>query len=58
MTQVFHDARDLWAAQGLPYYEPDRIVTTSATVVRELLHVGHWRARFELQANAEIIPAE
>ena len=53
MAQVFFNARELWASQGSPYYEPDK-VTNLAPVNRELLHAGFWRSYVALRTAASV----
>ena len=47
-------ARDLWAAAGTPYSEPD-IVQVIAATVRTLIYAGSWRLAGGLFADAQLI---
>ena len=53
MSNPTFEARDLWASQGVPYYEPDKIEVL--TVRRTMLRAATLRGEFGLIADAEVV---
>lgn len=48
-----YEARDLWASQGVPYYEPDKVEARS--VIRTVYNATRLKSEFGMTADAEVV---
>lgn len=56
---TFFNARDLWAAQGCPYIEPDIVQQAFIPpVIRTMIFCGFWQGQSALAFDAEVVAGE